>query len=80
MKENQTFITNDGEIISKKELLAEIENLLNRFDSKNLQGSYLDSALIDALDINSLLSIRNQLLNADSRALKDFKDRLNERD
>ncbi len=71
-----------GEIISKQELIDEILALLNRFNAKGLQSqvSSFDTHIIEALDMHTLTSIRNHLLDSEEKALQDFKQNLSKWD
>ena len=80
---NTQIITQNGEITTKEDLIKEIENILNRFDvnahSKPYHSS-IDPHIIQALPIDALISIRDNLLHSDEKALQDFKHSLTKKE
>ncbi|PAF41920.1 hypothetical protein [Helicobacter sp. 11S02596-1] len=63
MPDKPTFINAYGEIVSKESLIEEIQALLNRLGEKNTgQATILNVEMMRALDIASLNSIRDSLL------------------
>lgn len=57
----EKFISNYGEVVNKKDLMDEIESLLNRFNDSSPKSN-LNSTLMESLDIQTLHSIRDSLL------------------
>lgn len=58
------YITQEGEITTKEELINEIENLLNLMPSDN--PTKLSFAVMNALECADLECIRNRLLQNDA--------------
>lgn len=57
----ESFINSYGEVVNKKDLIIEIESLLNRFSDSSPQSA-LSVNVMQSLDIQTLLSIRDNLL------------------
>ncbi|PAF54229.1 hypothetical protein BKH42_01610 [Helicobacter sp. 13S00482-2] len=57
----ESHINKNGEVINKEELIAEIQSFLNRLESSFTQTT-LDVHMMKSLDIDSLTSIRDNLL------------------
>lgn len=63
----ETYITKNGEIMSKEELIAEIENLLNHIPSQN--HTFLSPEVMSALTLKDLESVRDSLLEKQNDAV-----------
>lgn len=61
LKMPDVYVNANGEIISKEDLINEIESLLNRLKGSPMETS-LDVGMMKSLDIDSLTSIRDSLL------------------
>ncbi|WP_257875391.1 hypothetical protein [Helicobacter sp. 12S02232-10] len=61
MQDKESMLNAYGEIVTKDGLIEEIESLLNRLED-SAQNTVLNAEMMKSLDIVSLNSIRNGLL------------------
>ncbi|MDO7252972.1 hypothetical protein [Helicobacter cappadocius] len=77
------YITKNGEFITKEDLIIEIQSLLNRLKTSS-DSTSLNIEMMKSLDVHSLTSIRDSLLQKCGKeiefnlqwlhSLKDIKD------
>lgn len=67
----KTYITKNGEITSKEELIAEIESLLNQIPSQN--HTFLSLEVMNALSLQDLESVRDSLLEKQSDVISPHR-------
>lgn len=66
------FVDENGEVFEREALIKEIEDLLNRMDSKH--QSVLASEVVSELDFQSLISIRENLLKKSGEEIRENQE------
>ncbi len=66
------FVDENGEVFEREALIKEIEDLLNRMDSKH--QSVLASEVVSELDLQSLISIRENLLKKSGEEIRENQE------
>lgn len=66
------FVDENGEVFERETLIKEIEDLLNRMDSKH--QSVLASEVVSELDLQSLISIRENLLKKSGEEIRENQE------
>ena len=66
------FIDENGEVFERGALIKEIEDLLNRMDSK--YQSVLAFEVVSELDLQSLISIRENLLKKSGEEIRENQE------